>query len=313
MKMQKQLPIFLLLIISLAWGASFSVRHEALKAFSDTQVALFQIFGASLFFIPLMKRAAKKITTKNLPILFLSGFLGNVLTSVFYALAQSRTDVSVTSILSALGPIVVFAEGILIYKQRFSFGALSALLLGLIGVCILVFGDAITFNLSPFAFEFHENVSFQNTSLLGILYVLMAVFSGSSNIILIGYAIPKLSGTEIATITFMIFAPIAFAFLLGTDFTPALNSPHLTHSSLMLLLLAFITFVGTVGFNELIKRSSPLLASLSTYIILFVGVVMGIYLTGSDFAGKHFWSIICIFIGVYWINKPQKSHNNIEL
>ncbi|PVX51982.1 EamA-like transporter family protein [Balneicella halophila] len=307
--MKRFLPIILLLIISLAWGASFSVRFEALKAYSDTQVALFQIFGAGIFFLPLMWKTAKKLSRENFPILFLSGFLGNVLTSVFYALAQSRTDVSVTSILSALGPIVVFIEGILIYKQRFSLSALLALLLGLLGVCILIFGDSIAFNIDPFSLSFQESLSFQNTSLLGIFYVLMAVIAGSSNIVLIGYAMPKLSGTEIATITFMIFGPIAFVFLLGTNFSSALESEAFAHSSWMLVLLAFITFIGTVGFNELIKRSSPLLASLSTYLILFIGVAMGVFLTGSEFEWKHFWSIICIFIGVYWINKPQVSNS----
>lgn len=306
-KTQKQLPIFLLLIISIAWGASFSVRHEALKAYSDTQVALFQIFGGGLFFIPFMWKASRKLSKKNLPVLFLSGLLGNVLTSVFYALAQSRTDVSITSILSALGPIVVFVEGILIYKQRFSLSAFLALLLGLAGICILIFGDVFFFQWQPFSFSIQENLSFQNTSLLGILYVLLAVVAGSSNIVLIGFAIPKLTGTEIASLTFMLFAPIAFVLLLGTDFTPAVKDIDFTHSSLMLSLLALITFIGTIGFNELIKRSSPLFASLSTYLILLIGVLMGVYLTGAHFEWKHFWSIICIFIGVYWINKPNKA------
>lgn len=307
----KNIPLILLLIVSLAWGASFSVRHEALKAFSDTQVALFQIFGAGVFFIPFMLKAAKKITRRNLPILLFSGFLGNVLTSVFYALAQSRTDVSVTSILSALGPIVVFVEGILLYKQRFSLGALVALLLGLVGVCILIFGDAIALQWHPFTLSFQDSISFQNTSLLGLFYVLMAVFVGSSNIVLIGFAIPKITGTEIATITFMLFAPVALLLLLGTNFQPALSNTNFGHSSWMLVVLAFITFIGTVGFNELIKRSSPLFASLSTYLILFIGVLMGVYLTGDNFAWKHFWSIICILIGVYWINKPSKDTKKI--
>lgn len=308
----KNIAFILLLVISLAWGASFSVRFEALKAFSDAQVALFQIFGAGLFFIPFMFKAAQKLTKKNLPILLLSGFLGNVLTSVFYALAQSRTDVSITSILSALGPIVVFVEGILLYKQRFSLSALLALLLGLVGVCILIFGDAFSLQWDSLSLSL-QNLSFQNTSLLGIFYVLLAVFAGSSNIVLIGFAIPKLTGTEIATLSFLLYAPIAFVLLCGTNFTLALQNPHFTHSSWMLLLLAFITFIGTIGFNELIKRSSPLFASLSTYLILFIGVLMGVYLTGDDFAWKHFWSIICILIGVYWINKPAKNKQTIAI
>lgn len=305
---RKNSSIFLLLIISLAWGSSFVVRHEALKAYSDTQVALFQIFGGGLFFIPFMWKIAKKLTKKNLPILLLSGFLGNVLTSVFYALAQSRTDVSIASILSALGPIIVFIEGILLYKQRFSTTALLALLLGLLGVCILIFGDAFILQWSPFSLHIQEHFSFQNTSLLGVFFLLLAMLAGSSNIVLIGFAIPKLTGIEIATLTFMIFAPIALACLVTTDFTAATASTDFTHSSLMIAILSFITFIGTVGFNELIKRSSPLFASLSTYLILLIGVLMGVYLTGDSFEWKHFWSIICIFIGVYWINKPDKTN-----
>ncbi len=295
MQQSKYLPLFLLLVVSLAWGTSFSVRFEALKAFSDAQVALFQIFGGFLFFIPFLPKALKKLTKKNAPLLFLSGFLGNVLTSVFYALAQSRTDVSITSILSALVPIVVFAEGVILYKQAFSAKTLGAILLGLLGVAILIFG--VDFSTS----------SLSNSSALGMLFVILAVLSGATNITLIGFAIPKLTGIEIAALAFLFFAPLAFGGLFFTDFQQAVASPNFGLSSLMLLILAFITFIGTLGFNELIKRSTPLFASLSTYLILLIGVLLGVFLTGDTFHWKHFWSIICIFIGVYWINKPQNE------
>ncbi len=290
----KYLPLFLLLVVSLAWGASFSVRFEALRAFSDTQVALFQIFGGFLFFIPFLKKSLKKLTRKNAPLLFLSGFLGNVLTSVFYALAQSRTDVAITSILSALVPIVVFAEGVILYKQAFSIKTLGAILLGLLGIAILIFGLDFSIN------------SLSNNSVWGMLFVILAVLSGASNITLIGFAIPKLTGLEIASLAFLFFAPFAFIGLFFTDFEQVLASPSFGLSSLMLLILAFITFIGTYGFNELIKRSTPLFASLSTYLILLIGVLLGVFLTGDSFQWKYFWSIICIFIGVYWINRPEK-------
>lgn len=295
MQKSKYLPLFLLLIVSLAWGASFSVRFEALQTYSDVQVALFQIFGGFLFFIPFLPKALKKLTKKNAPMLFLSGFLGNVLTSVFYALAQSRTDVSVTSILSALVPIVVFAEGVILYKQAFSGKTLGAILLGLLGVTILIFGVDFSLN------------ALSNNSILGMFFVLLAVLSGATNITLIGFAIPKLTGIEIASLAFLFFAPLAFCGLFFTDFQHVFDNPHFTSSSLMLLLLAFITFIGTLGFNELIKRSTPLFASLSTYLILLIGVLLGVFLTDNPFEWKHFWSIICIFIGVYWINSPKND------
>ncbi len=293
-KKLRYLPLFLLLLVSLAWGTSFSVRFEALKAYSDLQVALFQIFGGFLFFIPFLRKALPKLTKKNAPLLFLSGFLGNVLTSVFYALAQSRTDVSITSILSALVPIVVFIEGVILYKQAFSLRVLGAILLGLLGIVFLIFG-----------FDFSGG-SWANNSVLGMFFVLLAVLSGASNITLIGFAIPKLTGVEIASLAFLFFAPLAFAGLFFTDFAPVLASPDFMLSSFMVLLLAFITFVGTLGFNELIKRSTPLFASLSTYLILLIGVLLGVFLTGDSFQWKHFCAIACIFIGVYWINKPEK-------
>ncbi len=292
---QNYLPIFLLLVVSLAWGASFSVRFEALKAYSDVQVALLQIFGGFLFFIPFLGKALKKMTRKNAPLLFLSGFLGNVLTSVFYALAQSRTDVAITSILSALVPVVVFIEGVILYRQSFSIRILGAVLLGLLGIVFLIFG-----------FDFSGN-SLENNSIWGILFVLLAVLSGASNITLIGFAIPKLSGLEIASLAFLFFAPFAFVGLFFTDFGRVFASPNFALSSLMVLLLAFITFIGTLGFNELIKCSTPLFASLSTYLILLIGVLLGVFLSGDSFEWKHFWSIVCIFIGVYWINKPAKK------
>ncbi len=190
--------------------------------------------------------------------------MGNVLTSVFYALAQSRTDVSITSILSALVPIVVFAEGVILYKQVFSAKTLGAILLGLLGIAILIFG--IDFSAS----------SLSHSSTLGMLFVILAVLSGATNITLIGFAIPKLTGIEIATLAFLFFAPLAFVGLFFTDFQQAVASPNFGLSSFMLLILALITFIGTLGFNELIKRSTPLFASLSTYLILLIGVLLGV-------------------------------------
>lgn len=305
---QNTINWLVLLGLSLAWGSSFSVRLEALQTYSESQVAFFQILGATLFFIPFILKSVKKINKQNIPLLFLSGFLGNVLTSIFYALGQSRLDVSIASILSALVPIVVFVGGIIFMKQRFSIKAFFAILLGLLGVVILIFGDSL---MATNTTVIEQTTTLANqTTLWGICFILLAVIAGASNIVLIGFAFPKLNGTEIASLAFLLIAPLPLIGLFTTDFTGIVENPKFTSSTLTMILLAFISFIGTLGFNELIKRSSPLFASLSTYLILLIGVLMGVIFSGDTFSMKHILAIICIFMGVYWINQPEKKPEN---
>lgn len=305
---QNTINWFVLLGLSLAWGSSFSVRLEALQTYSESQVAFFQILGATLFFIPFILKSVKKINRRNIPILFLSGFLGNVLTSIFYALGQSRLDVSIASILSALVPIVVFVGGIVFMKQQFSVKSLFAILLGLLGVVILIFGDSLIGATSNIV---DQTTTLANqTTLWGVFFILMAVISGASNIVLIGFAFPKLNGTEIASLAFLLIAPLPLIGLFTTNFTGIIENPKFISSTFTMFLLAFISFIGTLGFNELIKRSSPLFASLSTYLILLIGVLMGVVFSGDVFSMRHILAIICIFIGVYYINQPERKLKN---
>ncbi len=167
----------------------------------------------------------------------------------------------------------VFVEGVILYKHAFSAKILRAVLLGLLGIVFLIFG-----------FDFSGN-SWANNSVWGMLFVLLAVLSGASNITLIGFAIPKLSELEIASLAFLFFAPFAFVSLFFTDFEQVFASPNFTLSSLMVLLY--------------LRRFPPtwfcLLGCFGAYFLLEIAL------------SGNILGLLSVFIGVYWTNKPAKE------
>ena len=272
----------LLLLVSFIWGSPYILREIALKSFTHSQVAAFQVFLSFVLFLPLIFKNFNKLNKENIGPLLLSGIAGNIGPSFFFAKAQTLINSSTAGMLNAMLPSITLILAILLFKSKSNRNMLLGISLGLIGSCII----ALT------------GYSFGSTQIMGVFYVFMAILSVAVSINLISFALLKLNGIEIASLAFLFVGPMAGIFLLTTDLQTAVHSDNFTQSAAMLALLAVLTFFGVIFYNQLIKRSSHVFAASIAYLIPVVALFWGITIGGDQITISQILAICLILVGV---------------
>jgi len=272
----------LLLLVSFIWGSPYILREIALKSFTHSQVAAFQVFLSFILFLPLIFKNIKKLNKDNIGPLLLSGIAGNIGPSFFFAKAQTLINSSLAGMLNAMLPSITLVLAILFFKGKSNRNTLLGIGLGLVGSCII----ALMGN------------SFGSTQFMGVFYVFMAILSVAISINIVSFALPKLNGIEIASLAFLFVGPMAGFFLLTTDLNVVIDSPNFTQSTGMLALLAVLTFFGVIFYNQLIKRSSHVFAASIAYLIPVVALFWGITIGGDQITISQIFAICLILIGV---------------
>jgi len=292
MKINKSIINWLLLIfVAFIWGSPYILREKALVSFSHSQLAGLQVFLSFILFIPFIVKSIKKLNKKNIPILILSGLTGNVGPSFFFALAQTKINSSAAGMLNALLPIVTLVISIIAYKLKPNKYTLLSIIIGLIGsICLVLSQES-------------QGVSY----FWGVFYVFMAILSVGISINIVSFSLPKLTGIEIAALSFFFVGPLAGIFLCFTDLQNIIINNDFTSSAIVLLLLAISTFVGVIMYNLLIKRSSHIFAASIAYIIPLVAIFWGITIGGDQINIKQIISITIILVGLSFLNKETKK------
>ncbi|WP_461639746.1 DMT family transporter [Labilibaculum euxinus] len=273
----------LLILVSFLWGSPYILREIALESFSHNQVAAFQVFFSFLLFIPLIIKNIRKLSKENILPLLLSGITGNIGPAYFFAKAQTQINSSVAGMLNAMLPMVTLLIAILFFKAGTSKKVIGGILLGFAGTLIISFSGN----------------SFGSSYFWGVFYVFMAILSIAVSINIVSFSLPKLSGTEIASLAFLFVGPMAGIFLAFTDLSSPLASESLSKSALMLGLLAVLTFAGVILYNQLIKKSSHVFAASIAYIIPIIAIFWGIVIGGDHISIAQTASIFIILVGVH--------------
>jgi drug/metabolite transporter (DMT)-like permease len=273
----------LLILVSFIWGSPYILREIALESFSHNQVAAFQVFFSFLLFIPLIIKNIRKLSKENILPLLLSGITGNIGPAYFFAKAQTQINSSVAGMLNAMLPMVTLLIAILFYKASTNKKVLGGILLGFAGTLVISFsGD-----------------SFGSSYFWGVFYVFLAILSIAISINIVSFSLPKLTGTEIASLAFLFVGPMAGIFLVFTDLSTPLASESLSKGVLILGLLAILTFAGVILYNQLIKKSSHIFAASIAYLIPIVAIFWGIVISGDQVSIAQIASIIIILVGVH--------------
>ncbi|MBN2598272.1 DMT family transporter [Labilibaculum sp.] len=273
----------LLILVSFLWGSPYILREIALESFSHNQVAAFQVFFSFLLFIPLIIKNIRKLSKENILPLLLSGITGNIGPAYFFAKAQTQINSSVAGMLNAMLPMVTLLIAILFFKAGTSKKVIGGILLAFAGTVVISFSGN----------------SFGSSYFWGVFYVFMAILSIAVSINIVSFSLPKLSGTEIASLAFLFVGPMAGCFLAITDLSTPLASESLPKSALMLCLLAVLTFVGVILYNQLIKKSSHVFAASIAYIIPIIAIFLGIVIGGDSISIAQIASIFIILVGVH--------------
>ena len=280
-----------LVVLSLIWGSSFILIKKSLIGLTDFQVGALRIVLTTLFLVPVGVKSLRQIKKTHWKYIAISGFISSFFPPFLFAIAQTRIDSGVASIINSIVPINTLLLGVLIFRIKSTPKQLVGILIGLAGTVWLIYSGK----------------SFQNNSqnLYGLLVVL-ATLGYALNVNLIKKYLPRVSPLAVTTGSFVcIIVPAILVLWLSGFFKTVFITPTMWQAVGYVALLALLgTAFAKVLFNKLILVASPVFASSVTYTMPIVAVLLG-WVDGEKFSAWQILAAITILVGVYLTHKKR--------
>jgi len=271
-------------LLSLIWGTSYILMKKGLESFTTFQIGSLRIIISFLCLLPIAIRNLPKLNRSNILSIAIIGFFGSGIPAFLFPLAQTRIDSSLAGMLNTLSPVFTLVIGILFYRQKVIRSQVAGVFLGLVGAIGLLYSGSFTFNF------------------YGLFVVLATLLYGiSSNEV---SKVQGINGLQLTALAFFILSPFAIAVLLFTDIRAATETVNwLQNLGFIAILSVFGSAIAVALFYLLIRDTSPVFASMTTYFIPIIATMWGI-LDGEQMKSSMLVSVLIILVGVYLINRP---------
>jgi len=278
----------IIIALTLVWGSSFIMLKKALIIFSPLQVVSGRMTFAALALLPFAIREVRNIPKDKWKYLVVFSLLANAFTTLSYAVAQSQIDSSLNGIINTLTPLMTLLVGLLFYREKLNRWQAMGLLLGLFATLFLL---RVSGNI---------NIGFVN------IFVLVAVFATILNGFttnMVKFNLDGLSAMQIASVAFLIILPLSGSLLLSNGFFELALSSNLGIRAFgfVLLLGLFANAGALLMLSYLIQISSPVFATLTTYLIPLVALSWGAW-DGEKISWMILLAMVLILSSVYVVN-----------
>lgn len=273
--------------LSIIWGFSFFFIKKGLEVFQPMQVAAFRMSIAFVALIPLIILNIKKLKIpvskwKYIPLL---GLFGNLIPAILFCKAETKLDSSLTGIMNSTTPLFALLIGSILFGVVLTKNKITGVIVGFIGALIIVLSK-------------QKSISEIN---LFVLLPLIATISYGLNANIFKRFFQDENPIIIALLQYSFVAPFCIGYLYFTGaFHQIQLQPIESWNSLKYLLLLgiFGTGYALVFFNILIQRTSALFATMTTYIIPFVSIIVGLF-DKEVIMPIQLFGLFVILIGVY--------------
>ena len=276
----------ILFFLSIVWGSSFILMKKSLLDFSFLEVGIYRLSTAFFFLIPFTFSSLKKIRKRDILPLCIVSIIGTVIPAIIFAKSQMHIESSLAGMLNSLTPLFTILLGILLFNKKWNKYNLIGIIIGVSGTYFLL-----------------QPLNSQNSETPHILMVIFATFCYAFSINIIKEKLTSLKSIEIASVTSLIsfIFPLIYIFTTGLKFNA--NKILLNWSSFYYLIIlgGICTSLAIVVFNFLIKRSTALFASSTTYLIPVFAIIWGI-LDFEIITQKEIVGIFVILAGVLIMN-----------
>lgn len=280
---------YLLAFLGCVWGSSFVLMKLGLKGVNSIQLGSLRILFAAAFLIIVGFKHIAKIPLHKWKYIALTSLFGTFLPVYLFAIALSKIDGSISSILNSLTPLNTLIAGILFFKMDVQRRQIFGVIIGFVGCVLLVlFGDG-------------ENTT--ENYYYALLIVLASIFYGI-NVNLIKKYLSDLKPLTISTGNFLIMLVPALIVLFFSGFFEIAHEPKVITS------LGFIAVLGIVGtgfsnilFFKLIQISSPVFASSVTYLIPVVAIMLGYFIMNETLSLLQGIGAFVVLLGVYFSSR----------
>ncbi len=275
--------------LSVVWGFSFFFIKKGLEAFDPIQVAAFRMTIAFLVLLPFIIYHFKRIRIplhkwKYIPLL---GLFGNLIPAVMFCTSETKIDSGIVGIMNATTPLFALFIGAMFFGVILTKNKIIGVLVGFVGTIMIVMSkmDGIT----------KGNVN------LFILMPLVATICYGINANLFKRYFQDEDPLIIALLQYTAVALITTPYLFFSGAIKQVElQPEVAWNSIKYLILLGTLGTGfaQVGFNILTQRTSALFATMTTFVIPVVSILIGFYI-GEKILAIHIAGLATILSGVY--------------
>ncbi|SDF12155.1 DMT family transporter [Chitinophaga filiformis] len=278
------------LLLSLTWGSSFILMKIGLEALSPYQVASLRLFSAGIALLPFFFKFIRKTPLNKIPVIILSGILGNLIPAYLFCIAETHIDSALAGILNGLVPLMSLLAGFFIFRAPIVRQQLLGIFIGLLGVVLLFVVKGVDTGYWYYG-----------------LWIVLATACYGINIALVHHYLKGYSSLQLGSIALFFCAIFALPILIYTDFFSLLSGPSVPWRSMAASVTLGIlgSGIASVLFYILINKAGALFASMVTYALPVVAIGWGL-LAGERIS---FLQVLClgvILAGVYIVNKAKR-------
>ncbi len=264
------------------YAEGFDVSNLLLYRFSFAFVLI------GLFCI--YKKISLRINKKQFFLLLILSFVGTMLTTYTLFLSYQYISSGLATTLHFVYPIITIVFATIIYKEKFTFKKIGALLLSIIGIGLLSVGSGVEIDTT------------------GVLWALVSGLFYA--IYILCMANPELRKISPYSVAFWIFGITALLFFGKCLFTEGINTNPSAMSLFYIVNLSFwSTFLSVVLFYMGMKYTGPGNASLLSTLEPLTGVMVGVLVFNDIMDLKSTLAILMILTSVLIVVKHNKKPN----
>jgi drug/metabolite transporter (DMT)-like permease len=280
---------YLLSFLGVIWGSSFLLMKLGLEGVNSVQLGSLRILFAAIFLVVIGFKHLTKIPLQKWKYIALTSVFGTFLPVYLFAVALSKIDGSVSSILNSLTPLNALLIGAFFFNIEAQRRQIFGVIIGFIGCALLV--------LSGDTHNDTENYYF------ALLIVLASICYGI-NVNLIKKYLSDLKPLTISTGNFTVMLIPALIILYFSGFFEIVSKTEVHVSLGYIAILGIIgTGLSNIFFFKLIQISSPIFASSVTYIIPVVAILLGYIFMGETLSFTQGIGAFVVLIGVYFSSR----------
>lgn len=294
--MSKMLSSWVLLVVlAMIWGSSFILMKLGMydekggHVFSSVQVGALRMLIASLVLLPFALKSLKTLKSwKNVLFLFTVGLCGNFLPSFLFTFAETKLSSGMAGMLNSFTSISTILIGFLVFGVRLKW-------LQIVGVCIALSG--------LYLMTLYKSGAGQAIHFWHIAAILLATVMYGISLNTIRHKLQHLKPIETTSLAFFLigFPSLVMVFYSGAPQT-LVQHPQGWKSLFFITILSIVgTATAVIIFNKLIKDTSALFASMVTYLIPIVAVIIGLNF-GEKIHGHQIVAMFIVIGGVVLVN-----------
>lgn len=288
--------ILSMIIVGLVWGTTFlgiSIAVETIPPWYSTTIRNF-IAASIIFIILLFQKEFKWIGWFSLKQQLILSVLMLVFANGFTTIAEQTLPSGLTSIISAINPVIIFLLSIAFQLQKPTWKGILGVLLGFSGV-LFIFKDGLGDILNP-------------NYKTGVLFLSIAILSWG-----LGTIYSKKISNKPSNLMLNLFYQFLLASLIQIVLSIILypNSEIENWSIKSIGAVVYLAVFGSVitmfSYQYALQRVTPIQVSILTYVNTVIAVFLGWYLNNEVVTKDFIIAVILIIIGVFVINYKGKK------